>query len=207
MNDDDSICKKVCAKCIKEMITRISHNQRLKLFDIVVIWMKDKKLVHRRLAVQLCGVFVTVEKDSFEARLDDLLPLLTKQFYATDNFNDDNQPGRFVKILKQEDEVHDEKITDPERLKDHHLFQVLQLLLKISANCPAFLKDKKYQEFVDTFAGEYSDLNIVLKKINLGMLTVFISSRTQPVVTSASSLVGKTGRLAVARIYSCCPRR
>lgn len=44
INDDDPTCRKLCAKCIKEMITRIPHNQRVKLFDIVKLWLKDKKV-------------------------------------------------------------------------------------------------------------------------------------------------------------------
>lgn len=51
----------------------------------------------------------------------------------------DNTPGKFVK-LKKADTKDDE---DTERIKDHHLFQVLQLLLKLSVNCPSFLKNSE----------------------------------------------------------------
>ena len=103
----------------------------------------------------MCGIFVTVEKEAFESRLNQLLPLLSKQFYATENFNDDNQPGRFVRLVQPEsEELRDRKIKDPERLKDHLFFLVLQLLLKICVNCSAFLTSKKYQEHVNNFAGK-----------------------------------------------------
>lgn len=44
VNDDDPTCRKLCAKCIKEMITRVPYNKRSKLIDIVVEWLKDTKV-------------------------------------------------------------------------------------------------------------------------------------------------------------------
>ncbi|KAF3425764.1 hypothetical protein E2986_10060 [Frieseomelitta varia] len=155
VNDDDPTCRKLCAKCIKEMITRIPYNERSKLFDIVVTWLKDPKVMHRTLAAQLCGIFVIVEKDTFESRLKEILPLLLKQFHA--DFNDNDEPGRFVKLhTEKEIQLKTERnIKDPEKMKDHHMFQVLQLLLKISANCTAFLKSEEYKDAVHSFA-EYT---------------------------------------------------
>lgn len=99
-----------------------------RLFNISIFFFQ---INHRKLAAQLCGLFVTVEKTSFETRLPILQPLILKQFGL------DNTPGKFVK-LKKDDTKDDE---DSERIKDHHLFQVLQLLLKLSVNCPSFLKN------------------------------------------------------------------
>lgn len=45
INDDDPTCRKLCAKCIKEMITRIHHNKRSKLFNIVMEWLEDTKVI------------------------------------------------------------------------------------------------------------------------------------------------------------------
>ncbi|XP_031840626.2 small subunit processome component 20 homolog [Nomia melanderi] len=152
VNDDDPTCRKLCAKCIKEMITRIPYNKRSKLFDITVEWLKDIKVAHRALAAQLCGIFVSIEKDTFESRLKEILPFILKQFHA--KFDDKEEPGRFVKLHTAKDvklEMH-RNIKDPERMKDHHIFQVLQLLLKISANCPAFLKKEEYKQAVSTLA-------------------------------------------------------
>uniref|UniRef100_A0A0C9R5L4 UTP20 protein n=1 Tax=Fopius arisanus TaxID=64838 RepID=A0A0C9R5L4_9HYME len=145
VNDEDPECKKLSAKCIREIITRVPHNQRVKLFDIVVTWFKNPKVSLRRLAAQLCGIFVSVEKDSFERRLEEVLPLILKQFRPEDV--EDNAPGEFVK-RKRKKRVFREDVKDPERLRDHHLFQVLQLTLKISANCPKFLKSEKYVESI-----------------------------------------------------------
>lgn len=45
INDDDPICRKLCAKCIKEMLGRIPFNERNKLFDIVLKWLNDDKVI------------------------------------------------------------------------------------------------------------------------------------------------------------------
>lgn len=45
INDDDPTCRKLCAKCIKEMISRISSNERNKLFHIVFKWLSDDKVI------------------------------------------------------------------------------------------------------------------------------------------------------------------
>lgn len=95
---------------------------------------------HRQLAAQLCGIFVTVEKSDFESRLPTLSPLLLKQFGLNDT------PGRFVKLRNEKESADTE---EKQRAKDHHLFQVLQLLLKICAQCPSFLKEK---DTVETLA-------------------------------------------------------
>lgn len=56
---------------------------------------------------------------------------MKSQFNPSSN---DDQPGKFVRLRKETE------IDSEERINDHHLFQVLQLLLKIAAQCPAFLK-------------------------------------------------------------------
>lgn len=42
INDDDPECKKGCAQIIKEILTRVSHNKRSSLFEIVLLWSRDK---------------------------------------------------------------------------------------------------------------------------------------------------------------------
>lgn len=119
------------------------------------------QVTHRTLAAQLCGIFVNVEKEAFESRLADILPLVLKQFHAEDSENSSHEPGRFVRLQKPKvqkkkktQKLGNINIKDPERMKDHHLFQVLQLCLKISANCPSLFKNAKYEDSVRSLAGE-----------------------------------------------------
>jgi U3 small nucleolar RNA-associated protein 20 len=105
---------------------------------------------HSQLAAQLCGIFITVEKSDFEKRLPKLFSLLVQQFNS--DFIDDNQEGRDVRIAQPNDGSSTELDKD-ERMRDHHLFQVLQLLLKICTFCPNILTELKWQDDLETVAG------------------------------------------------------
>lgn len=90
---------------------------------------------HRRLAAQLCGIFVNLEKDQFESRLPIVIPLIMKQFGI------DEDVGKFVKVKDENAESTENE--EELRIRDHFYFQLLQLLLKISKQCPNFLKQKE----------------------------------------------------------------
>lgn len=112
-------------------------------------------MIHRRLAVQVVGIFVTVEKEQFTSRLSDFLPLLLKQFYNEGEVLDNEKPGRFVKLVTPiTNEKKLNKANNHERIKDHHYFQIFQLLLKLCSHCPDFLTKSDYKESVRSFAGE-----------------------------------------------------
>ncbi|KAL0099682.1 hypothetical protein PUN28_019823 [Cardiocondyla obscurior] len=154
VDDDDPTCRKLCAKCIKEMLVRISFNDKNKLFDKwPVKWLNDPEIKYRTLAAQLCGIFVTVEKSDFDSRLPQVLPLLLKQFHAKFSLASDTKLDKCMEsdyaVCSQENSNLKE-----ERTKDHHIIQVLQLLLKI-AHHTSFLTIEKHKDFIDSFA-EYS---------------------------------------------------
>ncbi|CAH0545672.1 unnamed protein product [Brassicogethes aeneus] len=137
VNDEVPECRKMIANCITAMLQKLPKADRQPLFEIVTLWLKDKNISHRRLAAQLCGLFVTVEKQEFESRLPLIMPLIMKQFGI------DNSAGKFVKLNKVKES---EDTEERQRSKDHHLYQVFQLLLKISAYCPLFLKRQNDME-------------------------------------------------------------
>jgi U3 small nucleolar RNA-associated protein 20 len=105
---------------------------------------------HSRLAVQLCGIFVTVEKSDFENRLPTLFPLIIQQFNL--DSTGDSLPGRFVRIAPLNDENPTE-LEKNQRIGDHLLFQVLQLLLKMCTCCADILTEPKWQEDMETITG------------------------------------------------------
>lgn len=179
------------------------------------------QIIHRTLAAQLCGIFVSVEKDNFESRLKEIVPVLLKQFHA--NFDDRDEPGRFVKLQSQQTTRFEmqSNIKDPERMKDHHMFQVLQLLLKISANCSAFLKNEEYKESVRLFAGEFNVIihnSLVLMqrfcitfnifaRISSTLINKFCARfRIQSIVVGISSSVGSFISLSDVRFHISCSR-
>ncbi|KAF4524997.1 hypothetical protein B566_EDAN014139, partial [Ephemera danica] len=97
------------------------------------------------MAVQLCGIFSTVERDHFNQRLPIILPLLSKELCPNSG------PGRFVRAPTEEKEPEtDEHQTGTNH--DHLLFQTLQLLIKISTKLPKWFT--KYTEESVTICNE-----------------------------------------------------
>lgn len=58
VNDDDPTCRKLCAKCIKELIERLSYNRRSKLFDIIITWLKDIKVLFIKLNLKNMYIYI-----------------------------------------------------------------------------------------------------------------------------------------------------
>jgi hypothetical protein len=52
VNDDSPECRKMVAHCLKTMLERLHTDVRNQLFDVVIVWLKDKKV---------CIVFYLVE--------------------------------------------------------------------------------------------------------------------------------------------------
>ena len=75
------------------------------------------------MAAQLCGLLVLAEKSSFQTRLIALVPIILSQFSLTDD-----------KLVKKK------SLEEFGCSEDHHIFQVFQLILKLCAHCPDFLK-------------------------------------------------------------------
>lgn len=44
VNDDDATCRKMCAKCLKDLMGRVGETQRNKLFEMIILWLQDKKV-------------------------------------------------------------------------------------------------------------------------------------------------------------------
>ncbi|KAJ8935872.1 hypothetical protein NQ318_019456 [Aromia moschata] len=109
VNDETPECRKMVADCLSSMLNKLPKTDRDPLFEIIMDWLKDANVSHRRLAAQLCGIFVSVEKSNFEARLKPLTPLIMKQFGL------DNYPGKFVKLNKEKEHKDTE---EHQRLSD-----------------------------------------------------------------------------------------
>ncbi|KAI1301643.1 Small subunit processome component 20 -like protein [Halotydeus destructor] len=80
INEESANCKKLVVQCIEELVGRVSEEKRDDIFNkIVVPWLQHSALAQRRLAVHLVAVFINVEKEAIEKRLDILLPLMSQQ--------------------------------------------------------------------------------------------------------------------------------
>lgn len=149
VNDDSPECRMMVANIITQMLEKLPANQNDSLFDIVLLWLKDNKVIHRRLAAQLCGIFATKEKADFERRLHLLLPVVLKQF--AEGFVE-TAPGYRLRTYNESG------VTFNDILQDHHLYQVQNMLIKICNACPKFLNDQQYTEQVETLAEKAQEL-------------------------------------------------
>ena len=58
------------------LLPQLGVDKRDELFAMAMHWLQDDKPAHRRLASQLCGIFVDAEERGFQRRLESTLPLM-----------------------------------------------------------------------------------------------------------------------------------
>ena len=90
-------------------------------------WLRGANPFHKRLATQLCGIFVVAEGAGFEFRMGEFLPDI-------------------VKLL---DVVHSDSEEPEDRESDLLLIQCLYTLIKMAQHCPAGLQSEKNCDVVD----------------------------------------------------------
>lgn len=117
VNDDSSQCRHLAALAIKNFLTKIDEEDRTKLFTIVIAWLKNKKMLHRRLGAQLCGLFAEVENNHFEQRL----------LHISDILEDELKPSKYENVV----------YSTTEKNADHILYHLLNCFLKIVSVCPS----------------------------------------------------------------------
>ncbi|XP_073974567.1 small subunit processome component 20 homolog isoform X2 [Rhodnius prolixus] len=149
VNDPQPECRKQAAQIIGLLLGRIDNNCKDKLFDVTKLWLEDSKKSHRRLAAQIIGLFVAAEREKFEKRLLEILPLILRQF--VDDFQE-KIPGRFVLLNPPVSVSNDETISD------HHMYHVLHMLVKIASICPNFLKNQQYLDYIETIGDSAQSL-------------------------------------------------
>lgn len=52
VNDEESECRKMIAQCISSMLQKLPKADRDLLFEIVILWFKDKNVSTRRFFLQ-----------------------------------------------------------------------------------------------------------------------------------------------------------
>lgn len=136
VNDESPSCREKIAEVIELLIKQLDNNPRQQLFDVVLLLLKDKKIVHREMAAQLVIRFVAAEADEFKKRIANVLPLLLHSFTKSSVDEDEAEPGKFVRVKKQrlDDEAKDsddEDERDQRTIEDHHLIQTLNAIIRI----------------------------------------------------------------------------
>lgn len=157
VNDESPQCREKIAENIELLIKQLDNNPRQQLFEVVVLLLKDKRLVHREMAAQLTIRFVNAEGDEFNKRMELVLPLLLQSITGFNDPKDgDDEPGKFVRLKKariendEEDtngDIEDER--DQQTIEDHHLIQTLNAILRIFEFQESILKNNAYKTTVD----------------------------------------------------------
>ena len=76
-NDESSKCKKLAYLALKQLIDKISNEQKDSLFNLTLVLLVDEeKALHKRITILLIKVFVEVETEIFEKRLEKVFDLL-----------------------------------------------------------------------------------------------------------------------------------
>ncbi|KAG5671655.1 hypothetical protein PVAND_001845 [Polypedilum vanderplanki] len=137
VNDDSPNCREKIALALELLIAQVSNESKLQLYDIVIMLLKDKKLVHREMAAQLIIRFINAAgKDFIISRMANLLSLLLKSITNTLDDSDD-EPGKYVRVKRQklndddDDDANMIDIRDQQTIEDHHLIQTLNAIIKI----------------------------------------------------------------------------
>ncbi|XP_022111823.1 small subunit processome component 20 homolog [Acanthaster planci] len=133
INDDSAKCRKITALAIKSLLQKLRVDKRDELFTMARHWLQDDKPAHRRLASQLCGIFVDAEEKGFQRRLDGMLPQIEK-LVRPDELQKDGIS-----------EMETEEVSLEERHADHMLFNVLSALAKMIKHC-SVIGNKAYTE-------------------------------------------------------------
>lgn len=95
-------------------------------------WLKGENISHKRLAVQLCGIFVAAEKSGFEFRMKEILP-------------------EIVKLL---DQTHSDSDGREDRESDLLLIQTLYTIIKMTQHCAAGFQSEDNNEISEQLWGK-----------------------------------------------------
>lgn len=161
VNDDSPSCREKIADAIETLIKQLDHNSCEQLFDIVSSLLKDKKQVHAEMGAQLTIRFVNAESERFEKRIPSILPLLLNSLKLrqtenrlSDDDEDDESPGKFVRVkrvkIDMEDEGFNEEAEKGQQVaQDHHLIQTLNAIIRIFELKDTIILDPKLASTID----------------------------------------------------------
>ncbi|KZS08061.1 Small subunit processome component 20 [Daphnia magna] len=120
INETSASCVKAMAAAIRILIERLNTPTATTLFEMCLTWLRGNNTSHKRLAVQLCGIFVAAEKSTFEFRLKELLPDI-------------------VKLL---DQTHSDSDGREDREADLMLIQTFYTIIKMTQHCATGLQSE-----------------------------------------------------------------
>ena len=154
VNDESPECRAKLADGLETLIQKIDNNPRQQLFELVLMMLKDSKLVHREMAAQLCTRFINAEGQEFVTRIPIILPALIQSMKNVSVDEDDGDSGgKFVRVKKPKldlaEEATEEEENEQQSIVDHHLIQTLSTVIKIFELDNNVLQDEKFKQDID----------------------------------------------------------
>lgn len=138
INDDSALCRKMAGAAVKLLLMKVDDTTRNELFDIVLKWSKQDKPQLLQISVQIIGMYVEVEAEQINLRLDKIFPIV-RQILA-----DGVQADEDVESIESENEDDSEDSKKKTKVTDKCLYNALTCVGKIFAKLPNFITDEKY---------------------------------------------------------------
>ncbi|XP_058839785.1 small subunit processome component 20 homolog [Topomyia yanbarensis] len=146
INEQSPQCRALVAEALETLLSRLNKNYRDELVNLILVLLQNNKLNHRELGAQFIKRLINVEKKTFTRRVDQIFPALLSSLNDLGSEN----AGKFVRL--KHIVPLDEQGEEAQALKDHSLFQTLNVLRQIFEVCPEVLTCTKYLEMVDELA-------------------------------------------------------
>ncbi|XP_058455453.1 small subunit processome component 20 homolog isoform X2 [Malaya genurostris] len=146
INEQSSSCRALVADALEALLIRLGMKYHDELIEFILILLQNKKLNHRELGAQFITRLITVEKESFATRVDKIFPALLSSL----NDLSSESAGKFVRIKRFESQ--DENDKEAQKMKDHSLFQTLNVLNQMVEACPEIVSNSKYSVLMDELA-------------------------------------------------------
>ncbi|XP_053694515.1 small subunit processome component 20 homolog [Sabethes cyaneus] len=145
INEKSADCKILVATSLETLLSILTKKQRDNIANLVLVMLSETKLSERELAAQFLIRMINVEKEAFMLRAKTVLPALLNSMVALKS----ESAGKFVLLKQIEIQDYGEEFQD---LKDHSLYQILNVFSKLFEVCPQVIYDENYANTMDELA-------------------------------------------------------
>ncbi|CAG0901637.1 unnamed protein product [Darwinula stevensoni] len=189
VNEESVKCRKMAALTLKSMLSRLPITERKELFQLCLLWLQDKKVGTKQVGSQLAGLILEVGLEgSLTSCLEDLFPILVSLLKSSVDGETCNE--------------RDADFSTSQKSRDHLLFHVLSLLVKIPSQVPNLLAHSKWSPYLNSIWAlldyfllhPFSWVRLTASQL-LGLLFAFSSPGA---IAKCIASEGKTGRKSQA---------
>ncbi|RWS09630.1 hypothetical protein B4U79_02561 [Dinothrombium tinctorium] len=129
INEESSKARKLSADLIEKLFSRLNADKRNFLFENLILpWFQQRNLLQQQLGARLCLLLAEVEQKSFNSRVSRCIPLIQHKLNL--QASSENSDGN----------------TDFQTQKDHLIYHLLLLFLRIIKINPSIVKSSQFSE-------------------------------------------------------------